>query len=237
MRNNYCCEGVCDCCMEDAVCDCQGIVGPRGPKGSQGPRGLQGLPGREGMPGPRGPQGATGPEGPMGPQGVTGPQGLPGCPGATGPAGPAGPMGPTGATGPMAEIALAAGALYTMQDQEICPQSAVVFDRTGVLEGVMAGTDGTSLYVEEEGLYYVQYAIMIDHLNGCEGVFQLSIHDELMEESRQPVVREGCHVMGSMLVRLCPNDTIRLWYEGDQSAWCCSYAQSSSAQLTLIQIC
>lgn len=238
MRSDYCCNDMCECgCMEEDSCGCQGIVGPRGPKGSQGPRGLQGLQGREGLPGPRGPQGVTGPEGPQGPQGATGPQGLPGCQGERGPQGPAGPQGPTGATGPQAEVTFGAASLYSFRNTEICPKERVVFDESNVLDGFCVSQDGTALIAQEEGLYLIQYNIMVDHLEGCEGIFVIVVNGEQQRASRQPIVCECSSAAGSALARLSPQDEVQLLYEGDQKAVSCSYCECANAVLSIVQIC
>lgn len=242
MRNNYynddMCEcdfmNDCDCCYD---CDCgrdDQKDARRGPRGEQGPRGIQGMQGKEGLPGPRGPQGVTGPQGPIGPQGVTGPKGEQG---EMGPTGPMGPQGPRGPEGPKCEISFAAGSLYTMKDMEICPKEAVRFDCSNILAGFSVSEDGNAMIARKEGLYLIQYSITIDHLEGCEGVFMISVNSECLEESRQPVMSECSVVNGSALVRLKDEDCIQLYFDGDQPGISCSYCDCTNAMLSIVQIC
>lgn len=224
----------CDCCYD---CDCgrdDQKDARRGPRGEQGPRGIQGMQGKEGLPGPRGPQGVTGPQGPIGPQGVTGPKGEQG---EMGPTGPMGPQGPRGPEGPKCEISFAAGSLYTMKDMEICPKEAVRFDCSNILAGFSVSEDGNAMIARKEGLYLIQYSITIDHLEGCEGVFMISVNSECLEESRQPVMSECSVVNGSALVRLKDEDCIQLYFDGDQPGISCSYCDCTNAMLSIVQIC
>ena len=148
MRNNYYDDDMCDYdFMNDCDCRCNRecddhLEEKRGPRGEQGPRGLQGMQGKEGLPGPRGPQGVTGPQGPIGPQGITGPRGAQG---EMGPTGPMGPQGPRGPEGPKCEVSFAAGSLYTMKDMEICPNEAVRFECSNILDGFSVSEDGDAL--------------------------------------------------------------------------------------------
>lgn len=234
MRNNYYDDDMCDYdFMNDCDCRCNRecddhLEEKRGPRGEQGPRGLQGMQGKEGLPGPRGPQGVTGPQGPIGPQGITGPRG------AQGEMGPTGPMGPEG---PKCEVSFAAGSLYTMKDMEICPNEAVRFECSNILDGFSVSEDGDALIARKEGLYLIQYSITIDHLEGCEGVFMLTINHECLEESRQPVISECSVVSGSALVRLKDEDCIQLCFDGDQPGISCSYCDCTNAMLSVVQIC
>lgn len=242
MRNNYYNDDMCECdfmndcdCCYDCDCGCDDQKDARrGPRGEQGPRGIQGMQGKEGLPGPRGPQGVTGPQGPIGPQGVTGPKGEQG---EMGPTGPMGPQGPRGPEGPKCEISFAAGSLYTMKDMEICPKEAVRFDCSNILAGFSVSEDGNAMIARKEGLYLIQYSITIDHLEGCEGVFMISVNSECLEESRQPVMSECSVVNGSALVRLKDEDCIQLYFDGDQPGISCSYCDCTNAMLSIVQIC
>ena len=240
MRNNYYDDDMCDYdFMNDCDCRCNRECDDhpeekRGPRGEQGPRGLQGMQGKEGLPGPRGPQGVTGPQGPIGPQGITGPRGAQG---EMGPTGPMGPQGPRGPEGPKCEVSFAAGSLYTMKDMEICPNEAVRFECSNILDGFSVSEDGDALIARKEGLYLIQYSITIDHLEGCEGVFMLTINHECLEESRQPVISECSVVSGSALVRLKDEDCIQLCFDGDQPGISCSYCDCTNAMLSVVQIC
>lgn len=234
MRNNYYDDDMCDYdFMNDCDCRCNRecddhLEEKRGPRGEQGPRGLQGMQGKEGLPGPRGPQGVTGPQGPIGPQGITGPRGA---------QGEMGPQGPRGPEGPKCEVSFAAGSLYTMKDMEICPNEAVRFECSNILDGFSVSEDGDALIARKEGLYLIQYSITIDHLEGCEGVFMLMINHECLEESRQPVMSECSVVSGSALVRLKDEDCIQLCFDGDQPGISCSYCDCTNAMLSVVQIC
>ena len=65
-----------------------------------------------------------------------------------------GPMGhkvQEGPEGPKCEVSFAAGSLYTMKDMEICPNEAVRFECSNILDGFSVSEDGGCLIARKEG--------------------------------------------------------------------------------------
>ena len=224
-----------------------GPMGPRGPRGPQGPRGLQGQQGREGLQGIRGPQGVTGPQGVPGIQGPTGPtgpqgiQGVMGNTGATGVTGATGPMGPQGNTGPAGESApiihYASASLTSFTPKSLCPQDALVFDCGNVSDGFTISNDYTSLSAQQEGTYIAEYGVLISS-SVCDGdAFALEINnEELLEESRMPLVCENQFVRGCVMLELHPNNSIRLVSDCYNTIESCSNHHTVNAYLIIYQI-
>ena len=168
----------CPCCPPGPIGPpgCPGPQGPRGPRGCTGPigpigpRGFPGPIGPRGFPGPVGPAGPAGETGPAGPPGETGPAGPPGetgpagppgetgppgPPGETGPAGPpgeTGPAGPPGETGPAIE-----GVYFGNQTQTVDADSTMTFTLLIATPNNTVTTDGSSITLEEEGIYKIGY--------------------------------------------------------------------------------
>lgn len=224
-----------------------GPMGPRGPRGPQGPSGLQGQQGREGLQGIRGPQGVTGPQGVPGIQGPTGPtgpqgiQGVMGNTGATGVTGATGPMGPQGNTGPAGESApiihYASASLTSFTPKSLCPQDALVFDCGNVSDGFTISNDYTSLIAQQEGTYIAEYGVLISS-SVCDGdAFALEINnEELLEESRMPLVCENQFVRGCVMLELHPNNSIRLVSDCHNTIESCSNHHTVNAYLIIYQI-
>lgn len=198
-----------------------GPMGPRGPRGPQGPRGLQGQQGREGLQGIRGPQGVTGaqgvpgiqgPTGPTGPQGMQGPIGNTGVTGATGATGAQGPQGNTGPAGESAPIiSYASASLTSYTSKVLCPQDPLVFDCGNIQSGFTISPDYTSLIVQQKGTYIAEFGFLVSK-GVCEGdAIALEINnEELIEESRMPVLCEENFVRGCVMLELEPNNTLRM---------------------------
>lgn len=133
-----------------------GVTGPTGATGATGPTGPTGATGATGATGPTGPTGATGATGPTGPTGATG------ATGATGPTGATGATGPTGPTGPAATIT--ENALYAEQrtgDTTVADGAAIPLSLVRLVGGAM-NYDGSTVTVNEDGLYLAVWTILAE---------------------------------------------------------------------------
>lgn len=241
------CECDCECeeCCEPQWCvGPTGPMGPRGPKGSQGPRGLQGQQGREGLQGLRGPQGVTGPQGIpgiQGPTGATGAIGLQGPRGVSGATGPQGPQGPQGNTGPAGQpapvIQFASASLTSFSDKTVCPGEAMVFDIGNIQSGFTISEDYESLIVCHQGTYVVEYGCLLSDIPCLGDALAIEINrEEIIEESRIPLLCENSFVRGTIMLELHADDSIRMICDGAQAIASCAYQHTVNAFLLIYQI-
>ena len=120
---------------------------------------IAGLRGSTGPRGPRGFTGSTGNPGPIGPIGATGPQGIQGPQGTQGPVGPPGPTGPFGSIGSFydttTQVLTTANVAQPMVFNQVTPGS------TGVIARGVSVTDGSKVYVENTGVYNIQFSAQV----------------------------------------------------------------------------
>lgn len=252
MNEHACqCGQGCHCCGCDC-CDEEGSIGPmepqgiQGPRGAQGPRGLQGQQGREGLQGIRGPQGVTGQQGEPGIQGASGPvgprglQGNTGVTGVTGAIGAQGPQGVQGNIGPAGQdavtIQFASASLQSFTSKEVCPQKAIVFDRSDIQKGFSVSKDYTSLCAQQQGTYVIQFGCYIDN-DTCRGdAIAIELNNmKMLEESRMPAIGHS-FVSGSLILTLRANDIVRIVSESQEGLELCSMNHTINAYLIIYQI-
>ena len=161
--------------------------------------------------------------------------------GATGVTGATGPMGPQGNTGPAGESApiihYASASLTSFTPKSLCPQDALVFDCGNVSDGFTISNDYTSLIAQQEGTYIAEYGVLISS-SVCDGdAFALEINnEELLEESRMPLVCENQFVRGCVMLELHPNNSIRLVSDCHNTIESCSNHHTVNAYLIIYQI-
>lgn len=103
------------------------------------------------------------PPGPPGIQGIQGVQGIQGLPGAIGPQGPVGPQGPCCTTTPSAS---AVASLYSLVDQQLLPESPVLFENSslvtaGAFDISLASSTGEITFLRS-GIYSVTWRVSGD---------------------------------------------------------------------------
>lgn len=237
----HCCG--CDCCDEEGSIGPMGPQGMQSPRGAQGPRGLQGQQGREGLQGIRGPQGVTGQQGEPGIQGASGPvgpRGLQGNTGVTGAIGAQGPQGVQGNIGPAGQdavtIQFASASLQSFTSKEVCPQEAIVFDRSDIQKGFSVSKDYTSLCAQQQGTYVIQFGCYIDN-DTCRGdAIAIELNNmKMLEESRMPAIGHS-FVSGSLILTLRANDIVRIVSESQEGLELCSMNHTINAYLIIYQI-
>jgi hypothetical protein len=128
-----------------------GPIGYTGPTGDTGFTGETGITGNTGFTGETGITGDTGEIGPIGPTGDTGPIGISGEPGHEG------PTGPTGPKGSLSNTFLNA---YSVNEQTVQQNSAVIFENQTFVYGNCYHSPNTSqLWVWQAGFYQIYVSI------------------------------------------------------------------------------
>ena len=145
------------------------FMGDTGDTGNIGDTGNTGATGDTGFTGATGLTGDTGDTGPLGPTGDTGDTGLTGFTGFTG---DTGPLGPTGAIGPIGVIGSTGptgtkGSLsntflnaYSVNEQKVQQNTAVIFENQTVMYGNCYHSPNTSqLWIWEPGFYQIYVSV------------------------------------------------------------------------------